>query len=1133
MGKVSLGRFDLIDPIAAGGMGVVWRAVHRPDGIPVAVKVLTPHAADREDFIAALKEEIRAVAGLNHPHVIWIHDHGEVDAEAARASEGMLVEGGPWLALEYCEGKTLRELAPKLDWDGIKGVLLDLLDALAHAHAHGVIHRDIKLANVLVGGARPGIKLTDFGIMYAVERRAEGAAPVNAGTPAYMAPEQLLGWADAQGPWTDLYQFGVMAWKLITWGCPAEGDVRELMVAKNAEQWVPFKPVVPVPKGVEAWLLRLMKRWPDERFRCAADAAFALRQLGAAPHGSRRVPEKLWDADATTMYGAEHMLDSAFDSQAPPAQALAVVPAPLPRDWREVETDATLPASLIGAGLGLFGLRQIPVIGREAERDALWAGFGSVHRSRTPRVVVLRGPVGSGKTHLADWMCRKAEEVGAGIALRGGYAPDGGALQGVEQALARYLRCVGATRAEVERRVDALLDRFGDGDEDEAAHLVALLHPEEEEGDEVGPQVQFHNRAERHELICRLLERLGRDRPVILLLDDVHYGRDGVRFARHLLRRGPSAVLLLLTVRDDVLARSKPDLERLKNIETRSACASVYVGALSKEHRAEFVRRLLGLEATLARQIADKTGGNPMFAAQLLGDWVDRGLLEPSPTGFKLKEEGIELPMPEDLHDPWHRRIYRLLRGHDEWRIPLEIAATLGLRVHTAEWTRVCRAAGVVVSRRLLTAMLQNKYVVMDEASRGRSWSFAHSMLREAVLKEAQEGGRLQDHHRACVEVLKDAPGARKMARLAWHMLGAGESLDVIDPLLEGAEVCVADGDHEEATRLLEAREQTMLTVGVRPSDTRWGRGWLLRARLHLREGEWKDATEWNQKTIDKARDWGWRDLEIEALALMAGNTRFTDTTTAGEYLARAKTLLGEGVSARSRTTVCLLSADLAREAGKLEDAAAWARKALGHARHAGGEQLQECLRALIRVDIDRGNHTKAASLVEESARLAKTAGSRYDLAQASFLRAHVDRVCGNLDSAEDALAEAWELSQAIADPNRMVVKASMGLLLVERERLQRARAEFRTCLRSNVHQAHLWSHLGMLVCAADDPDDTLWSAHREPLVRYLERGWSDPTISRYARMAAERAHQAGFDDRAGEAGVLATIQDERVGSSS
>lgn len=1113
MTTVSLGRFDLLQPIAAGGMGVVWRAVHRPDGTPVAVKVLTPNAANREDFIAALKEEIRAVAGLNHPNVIWIHDHGEVDAAAAEASGGALVEGGPWLALEFCEGATLRELAPKLDWEGIRAVLLDLLGALAHAHAHGVIHRDIKLANVLVGGARPGIKLTDFGIMYAVEGRdgkGDAAAPVNAGTPAYMAPEQLLGWEDAQGPWTDLYQFGVMAWKLITWGCPAEGDVRQLMLAKNAEQWVHFKPVVPVPEGVEAWLMRLLKRWPEERFRCAADAAYALKQLGRAPTGQRFVPEKLWNADSTTILGTEEMLDELLDSIPPAKQATPVVCNPLPRGWREVETNATLPASLIGAGLGLFGLRLVPVIGREAERDALWTGLATVHRTRTPRVVVLRGPVGSGKTHLADWMCRKAEEVGGGISLRGNYAIGGGPLQGVEQAIARYLRCIGATREEVERRVDAVFDRFGHGDADEAAHLVALLHPEDDEGRDV----EFRNRAERHELLARFLERLARERPVVLFLDDVHYGRDGVRFARHVLRRGPSAVLVLLTVRDDVLSRSKSDADRLRQVERRSACASIYVGALSKEHRTEFVQRLLGLEPSLARQIADKTAGNPMFAAQLLADWVDRGLLEPSPTGFRLKEEGVELPMPEDLHDPWHVRINRLVRGHDDWVVPLELAAVLGVRVHTREWSKMCRLADLPVPRRLLTAMLQNRYVLNDEASRGRSWQFAHSMFREAVLKQAEQAGRLGGHHAIAVQMLSDATGGRRMARLGWHMLGAGMTLDAIDPLLQGAEACLVDGDHDEATRLVEAREQTMLAEGVRPSDTRWGRGWLLRARIHSREGEWKDASEWARKTVDTARDWGWRDLEIEGLALLASNMRDADASNARKVLARAKTLVGEGVGGRSKAVVGILASDLARQTGHLVEAARWSRRAVGLARQADPGLVPQALRSVIRVEVDRGHPGKALRLVDEAERLARAAGSRYDLAQAAFLRGHTNRVAGDLVAAEESLEEAWQISQAIADPNRMVVKACMGLLQLERGRLGRARAEFRACLRSHVQQATIWAHVGMLVIAADDPDDTLWAAHFEPVVRYLERGWSEPAIEQFGQRAAERAAAGGFDDR-------------------
>lgn len=1131
MNRIPLGRFDLIEPLAAGGMGVVWRGVHRSDGTPVAVKVLTPSAAGREEFIIALREEIRAVAGLNHPNVIWIYDHGEVTAEAEELSGGQIKEGGPWLALEFCEGKTLRELAPKLDWEGIRAVLLELLDALAHAHAHGVIHRDIKLANVLVGGARPGIKLTDFGIMYAVDKQGKGdsAAPVNAGTPAYMAPEQLLGWEDTQGPWTDIYQFGVMAWKLITWGCPAEGDVRQLLIAKNAEDWVPFQPVVPVPDGVEGWLRRLMKRWPEERYRSAADAAYHLQHLGNAPPGEKTLPDSLWDADATTMMGPEDLIDNLPDAR-PRERDVEVVPHPFPRDWREVETDATLPTALIGAGLRLFGVRKVPVIGREAERDALWAGFAGVHRTRTPRVVVLRGPLGSGKSHIADWMCRKVEEVGGGIALRGPYAHDRTDVQGAPLALLRYLRCVGADRDEVARKVDTLFDRFGVGDEQEAARLVAVLAPGEDGED--GPRVEFRNRAEKFELICRVLERLARERPVLLFLDDVHYGRDGVRFARHLLRRGPSAIMVLLTVRDDVLARVPADAERLRAVERFAACASVYVGPLSKEHRAEFVQRLLGLEPKLARRLADKTAGNPAVAAQILSDWVERGLLEASSTGFRLTEEGASLPMPDNVHDSWHVRIGRLLRTHEEdWRIPLEIAATLGMQVHTAEWQRVCQVEGVTVPRPLLTTLLKNHYVVMDDASRGRSWEFAHSMFREAVLEEARGSGRLEVHHRAAVTVLEGAVGGRKLARLAWHLLGAGETLEAIDPLLDGAAACLKDGDHEEATRLLDAREQTMVNEGVRPSDTRWGRGWLMRARLHIREGEWRDSAVWTEKTIEVGKDWGWHDLRIEALALMGGNMREGDASVARQHLAQARRLLEEGGNERSRTTVALLAAKICLGLGRLKEASAWGRRALASARRSADDQLGECLRVLTQVETARGNLPLVEKLMREADRHAATAGSRYDEAQVAFLRGNFERHRGDLEAARVVLEKAWELSQAIADPNRMVVRATQGLLQVERDRLEQARSLFRPCLRSQVPQAQLWAHVGMLVYASTEPDDTLWSAHLNPVLAFLERGWSDVAIARYGRMAADRAFAAGYDDRAEDATLLVQAQDARMGA--
>jgi serine/threonine protein kinase len=200
-----LGPFRLRYPVAAGAAGEVWRGDHPPTGVGVAVKVLRARA-DPATFLA----EVRLLAALRHPNVVRLLDAGLVDAAAASASGGRLPEGAPWLATEFAGGGSLADAAVT-DWDTARRVVSCVLAGLASAHAHGIVHRDVKPHNVLLAspfselGRPPGslaearVLLADFGIGTRLGDR--GAA--RAGTPAYAAPEQLRGaWRD-EGPWTD------------------------------------------------------------------------------------------------------------------------------------------------------------------------------------------------------------------------------------------------------------------------------------------------------------------------------------------------------------------------------------------------------------------------------------------------------------------------------------------------------------------------------------------------------------------------------------------------------------------------------------------------------------------------------------------------------------------------------------------------------------------------------------------------------------------------------------------------------------------------------------------------------------------------------------------------------------------
>ena len=204
---VEVDAFDLEAPIGAGGMGVVWRGRHRAQGAAVAIKVIGASWSENPGSRAAFRREVRAIAGLSHPGIVAVYDLGQISAAAAGASGGRLDAGAPYLVMELLSRGALDRVVGLLDWPLLRQLCDDVLDALAHAHAHDIVHCDIKPANVLLSegaGGRVCAKLTDFGVAHAFTSATEGDQPVSAGTPAYMPPEQLCGrWRD-YGPWTDL-----------------------------------------------------------------------------------------------------------------------------------------------------------------------------------------------------------------------------------------------------------------------------------------------------------------------------------------------------------------------------------------------------------------------------------------------------------------------------------------------------------------------------------------------------------------------------------------------------------------------------------------------------------------------------------------------------------------------------------------------------------------------------------------------------------------------------------------------------------------------------------------------------------------------------------------------------------------
>ncbi|HSN97495.1 MAG TPA: serine/threonine-protein kinase, partial [Candidatus Nanopelagicales bacterium] len=267
-GEVVAGRYEIQLLAGAGGMGAVYRALDRETGHAVALKLVQPSLApDRARF----SREAEVLASLSHPGIVAYLGHG-------RTGDGAL-----WLAMEWLDGEDLaaRLRRAPLSIDDALTIGRATAEALAFAHARGVIHRDIKPANLFLTASRPDqIKILDFG----VARAEAGAvaltrAATAVGTPGYMAPEQARGDDDVD-PRADLFSLGCVLFECLT-GRPAfVGDHPLALLAKILLEEVPrVRELAPeVPPALSAFVERMMAR---DRAARPDDAASVVRELDA------------------------------------------------------------------------------------------------------------------------------------------------------------------------------------------------------------------------------------------------------------------------------------------------------------------------------------------------------------------------------------------------------------------------------------------------------------------------------------------------------------------------------------------------------------------------------------------------------------------------------------------------------------------------------------------------------------------------------------------------------------------------------------------------------------------------------------------------------------------------------------
>src|SRR5467141_589265 len=235
LGTLIGGRYRLDAQIGRGGMSTVYRAFDMVLERPVAIKLMHSEIAADSDQLERFRREARAVAQLNHPHVVTVIDAGEEpNTEAGHPGKGR-----PYIVLEYEEGETLKDVIRHegpLEIPQALAYAIEIARALGAAHERQIVHRDVKPHNVLVD-AEGGAKITDFGIARTLTEEGLTMDGRVLGTTDYVSPEQALG-QPVTGQ-SDLYSLGIVLYEMLTGEVPFRGDSPVAVAMKHVREDVP------------------------------------------------------------------------------------------------------------------------------------------------------------------------------------------------------------------------------------------------------------------------------------------------------------------------------------------------------------------------------------------------------------------------------------------------------------------------------------------------------------------------------------------------------------------------------------------------------------------------------------------------------------------------------------------------------------------------------------------------------------------------------------------------------------------------------------------------------------------------------------------------------------------------------
>lgn len=1030
---VQLGAYLLTDRLGAGGMGVVYRG-SAPGGTEVAVKVIREAVTSEEQTQRRFLREARAAARLDHPNIAQLWDFGRAD-------------GLNYLVMELVPGQQLsswRKSPPP--GEHLLPVCFQILDALAYAHARGVVHCDLKPENILIFGAdgeAPRIKLMDFGVAHLRHDAPASEAEEEAGfvgTPAYMSPEQARR-ATAVTPASDLYSLGIMLHEMLAGYLPfRERSVAATLLAQIHAQppALAIRPGLSVAGPLKVTIERLLQKRPTDRFMFAADVSAVLAQctvvgrsepvvapdappamplppappLAAAPMGDEE--EEIHFTLQVSHFGtfAESAPDSAPAGEQAPAlpSAKAHEPAPLPdpiaaifaRAWQEPQ--AALPLMLSEPSRSVSALREPPLVGRLGELARIKTLAAAACRKQRGSAGLLLGEAGMGKSRLLRAAREALEQSGAMQVWS--LAAEPHECSGRAALLATLTSTLGLHTTQPSNWLDHLCDLFPERDCHawNANQLVRLL----ESGTDAETGIPS-SEAEEFRIVAWVLRKAAAHRPVCLAVDDLHL-RDGYlpRLLSYLLRehREGAPWFFLATLDHERLDDADEWFPTLQAFSSRGLLDLVRLRPLTADEARRWAQESLPGQPAFAQTVAQRGEGNPRIIASLILHQRDQSAGAQQPCN-----------LPDELTLLLRDRIARLReRGRlsPEALALAELIAVFGEPLafdllvidHRAE--RETRSPDALSLAEALGELLDCELLQELEPDLFR---FDSRALAALFLQRAEPQLRLL-HARAARAKLEHfgADQPARAAELAHHLLAADQHKAALRQLLLAAR---HQARARNFSRVRSLAEQALAAIeAIDDADLTQAESWRVAASSLLLEslvqtGEHTAARALGRQLIPQAGDG--TELQRRALRTLATSALQScaprEARTLLELCLRSADRAGDE---EGRIHILLSLGGLELHESQLEAARDWLAQAIVQAQHFNHllpRVLLEAARAARLAD----DWDEVEAAAGEAERRAREGGDPVAVAAAQTLLAERELERGELHRAEALLGAAAE----------------------------------------------------------------------------------------------------------------------------